>query len=91
MLESLKTFMPSEIRWTKPSGGLFLWLTLPVTADTERLLDEAIEEKVTYVPGASFFVDGKGQNTLRLAFSRETADNIAVGIERLAQLFKRHL
>jgi len=43
------------------------------------------------VPGASFFVDGKGQNTLRLAFSRETADNIAVGIERLAQLFKRHL
>jgi 2-aminoadipate transaminase len=92
MLESLQTFMPPEVRWTNPAGGLFLWVILPESLDSEKLLDESIEQaKVTYVFGHPFFVDGQGRNTLRLAFSRESEDNIRAGIQKLAQVFKRHL
>lgn len=92
MLEALAGAMPAPVRWTKPSGGLFLWVTLPEQLDSDLLLTEAVEQaQVAYVTGQPFFVNGKGHHTLRLAFSRETEDNIRAGISRLAQLFERHL
>jgi 2-aminoadipate transaminase len=92
MLKALQASMPPQVRWTEPAGGLFLWITLPEHLDSEVLLEEAIERaKVTYVFGHPFFVNGQGRQTLRLAFSRETEDNIRAGVHQLAQVFKSHL
>ncbi|MCI0421670.1 MAG: PLP-dependent aminotransferase family protein [Acidobacteria bacterium] len=92
MLDSLDAAMPPVVQWTRPAGGLFVWAALPDGFDSEVLLTEAIEQaKVTYVPGHPFHVNGAGRNTLRLAFSKESEDNIRAGIHRLAQVFKHHL
>ena len=92
MLASLEASMPGGIRWTRPDGGLFLWMWLPDTLDSEKLLNVAFEEeKVTFVIGSPFFVNGEGQNTLRLAFSKENEDNIHAGILKLSKVFKAHL
>jgi 2-aminoadipate transaminase len=55
MLESLEEHMPSGVRWTHPKGGLFLWATLPETLSSVDILEEAVEQKVAFVPGFSFF------------------------------------
>lgn len=92
MLDALKRFMPSSVRWTEPAGGLFLWVTLPEGQDSEQILHTCLTQaKVSYVIGKPFHVNGEGTNSLRLAFSKESEDNIRVGIERLAQVFKSHL
>lgn len=86
MLNALERHMPKDvgIEWTKPQGGLFVWMRLPEGIDTETMLEHAIEKKVAYVPGAAAFVDGGGQNTLRLAYSLATPEVIDEGIRRLA-------
>lgn len=92
MLASLEQGMPSGVQWTQPAGGLFLWITLPERLDSEAILAESIDRaKVIYVPGHPFHVNDTGRNTLRVAFSKESADNIRAGIHRLAQVFKHHL
>lgn len=92
MLESLEKAVLPGVQWTRPEGGLFLWITLPARLDSEALLSESIESaRVAYVPGHPFYVDDAGRNTLRVAFSKESEDNIRVGIDRLAQVFRRHL
>jgi len=91
MLEVLKQSMPSSIRWTEPQGGLFLWVTLPEGCNSEAILSACLEANVSYVIGRPFHVNGEGINTLRLAFSKESEDNIRVGIERLATVFQNHL
>jgi 2-aminoadipate transaminase len=91
MLDSLQQSMPPVVRWTRPEGGLFLWVTLPQGHDSEPILDTCLEANVSYVIGQPFHVNGEGANTLRLAFSKESEDNIRVGIHRLARIFKSHL
>jgi 2-aminoadipate transaminase len=92
MLASLEQSMPSVIQWTRPAGGLFLWIVLPEHLDSEAILPESIDQaKVIYVPGYPFHVNNAGRNTLRVAFSKESEDNIRSGISRLAQVFKHHL
>ncbi len=87
MLEEMRKSFPDGISWTRPDGGMFLWVTMPDHFDTIKLLDKAIEEKVAYVPGAPFFTNGEGLNTMRLNFSNSTPDQIKSGIRRLASLF----
>jgi len=86
MLKALETYMPDEegLSWTKPEGGLFVWMRLPKGIDTAKMLQSAIEHKVAYVPGAAAFVDGGGQNTMRLSFSLGTPEKIDEGIRRLS-------
>lgn len=93
MLAALERYMPKGegIRWTKPEGGLFLWVALPEEIDTERMLLKAIEHKVAYVIGAPFFVDGGGHNTMRLSFSSATLEQIEEGIRRLGQVVAEEL
>lgn len=93
MLAALERHMPNEegITWTKPEGGLFLWMQLPEILDTERMLPRAIEHKVAYVIGAPFFVNSRGHNTLRLSFSSASADQIEEGIRRLGQVVEKEL
>jgi len=80
-----------RVSWTKPEGGLFLMVTLPENVDTEKMLERAIKYKVAYVPGQSFFVNNKGQNTLRLCWSLPTVDEIEIGIRRLAEVIKQEI
>ncbi|NHM14662.1 PLP-dependent aminotransferase family protein [Xiamenia xianingshaonis] len=85
MLAALDEFFPPEASWTHPEGGFFVWVTLPPYFDTDSMLSEALEAGVTYVPGNSFFPDGKtGRNSMRINFSYETPEKIAEAIRRLA-------
>lgn len=90
MLEALETHMPTGVSWTRPRGGLFTWVTLPEGIDTAALLQRSVDEiGVAFVPGAAFFPDGRGRNTLRLSFSLPTEATIEEGIARLARLVAR--
>ncbi len=91
MIAALEKYMPEGVRWTRPEGGLFLWVTLPPGLDTEKMLPKALERKVAYVSGSPFFVDGKGQNTMRLSFAIATLEQIEEGIRRLAEVIKEEL
>jgi DNA-binding transcriptional MocR family regulator len=87
MLAALETHMPEGVTWTRPAGGLFVWVRLPDGVDAASLLDRAVEEAgVAFVPGAAFFHDGRGRNTLRLSYSLATESEIEEGIARLAKL-----
>lgn len=88
MLEALEEHMPEGVRWTHPDGGLFLWITLPEEISTVELFKEAVEEKVAYVPGVSFFPTGGGENSMRLNFSYATPEMINEGISRLARVIR---
>ncbi len=91
MLKALQETFPSEIKWTKPNGGLFLWVTLPIHMSAKDLLPKAIEKKVAYVYGSPFHPNGGGENTMRLNFSNATHEGIVEGITRLAGLFKANM
>ncbi|MCD6128101.1 PLP-dependent aminotransferase family protein [Candidatus Bipolaricaulota bacterium] len=93
MLQALERYMPKAegISWTRPEGGLFLWVRLPEQVDTERMLKRALEHKVAYVIGTPFFVDGSGKNTLRLCFSEATREEIEEGIRRLGKVVEEEL
>jgi 2-aminoadipate transaminase len=93
MIEALEKYMPRDegLRWTKPDGGLFIWVWLPEGIDTQDMLAHAIEQKVAYVPGSAAFVDGSGHNTMRLAFSSSTPEKIDEGIRRLAAVVKAEI
>ncbi len=89
MLEALEAEMPDGVRWTRPGGGLFVWLTLPEGMDAEVLLESAVAEGVAYVAGGPFHVDGGGANTMRLTFAKEDAPTIVEGVRRLSRAVKR--
>ena len=91
MLKALKKHFPKGTKWTEPDGGMFLWLTLPGHINTKKMFQEAIKEKVAYVHGAAFCVDGKGYNAMRLNFSNAEDDKIEIGIKRLAKIIKKKL
>jgi 2-aminoadipate transaminase len=88
MLAALKAEMPEEVRYTKPEGGMFLWLTLPNGMDSEALLETAVEEGVAYVAGRPFFVDGSGRSSMRLTFAKEDIPAILEGVKRLARAIR---
>jgi len=91
MLMALAKHFPAGVHWTAPHGGLFLWVTLPEPMDAAEILKAAIDERVAFVPGASFFPDGSGQNTFRLNFSNATPAKIDEGMRRLGGVLHRAL
>jgi len=88
MVAMLEECFPSDIQFTLPEGGMFLWVTLPESVSAMDLFNEAVARNVVFVPGAPFYVDGGGQNTLRLNFSNTDEAKIEVGMTRLAQALK---
>jgi len=84
MLDALGREFPAGTTWTRPDGGLFLWVGLPGAADCSRLLPEALRERVAFVPGAPFFARAPERNFLRLNFSNRPPELIAEGMKRLA-------
>ncbi len=92
MLAALEEYFPPEAHWTHPQGGLFIWVTLPEYVDTASMLGAALEAGVTYVPGDSFYPDGKrGKNSMRINFSFEKPENITEAIRRLAGVIEERL
>ena len=89
MLASMEKYFPPGVSWTRPQGGLFLWVTLPEHIDTTEFLKVAVEEKVAFVPGPAFYPDGRGRNCMRLSFSNVTPEVIEEGIRRLGQALVR--
>jgi 2-aminoadipate transaminase len=83
MLAALKEHMGSDVTWTHPEGGMFIWLTLPSHVDATALLRAARAHKVAFVPGSAFFPNGGGNNTLRLNFSYASPARIVEGVTRL--------
>ena len=89
MLTALETYMPPGVTWTRPEGGLFVWMTLPPHIDGKALLRRAVDEvNVAFVPGSAFFADGQGRNTIRLSYSLPTEEKIHEGVARLGQLLR---
>jgi 2-aminoadipate transaminase len=88
MLDALEKYMPDQVRWSKPTGGMFLWLTLPERIDTKDIFMTAIEHDVAYVIGRPFHCDRSGGNTMRLNYSFPSAEQIETGIQRLSGAIK---
>jgi 2-aminoadipate transaminase len=92
MLSAFERHFPEDVQWTRPQGGLFLWVTLPQGFDSAELLKEALgRERVAFVPGTAFFPRGGGERTCRLNFSYMGEDMIDEGIRRLGTVIKRRL
>lgn len=85
MLDGFKKYMPEEVTWTEPEGGLFLFVTLPDYMDAQELFYKAIEKKVAFVVGNVFYCNGEGHNTLRLNFSFVNEEQNVEGVKRLAE------
>jgi 2-aminoadipate transaminase len=93
MLAALAAAFPSGAHWTRPAGGIFLWLTLPAEVDTQALLLQAVEqEQVAFIPGRAFSISGSaGRSAMRLNFSNAAPELIAEGVRRLARLLAARL
>ena len=91
MLAQLERHFPQEIRWNRPEGGFFIWVQLPEYLDGGEVLREAISQKVAFVPGSAFFIDGGGQNTIRLSFAQVDEPTIEVAISELGKIIKQKL
>src|ERR687897_188963 len=86
MLDALADHFPPQAEWTRPSGGLFIWATLPDFIDTTDLLARALRDNVAFVPGEAAFLDGRGRNAMRLNYSGSDEDAIREGIRRIGEV-----
>lgn len=93
MLQALAEFFPEGCSWTRPQGGLFLWVTLPKGISCDQLFRVALEENVAFVPGESFYAvaDPLGARQMRLNFSNAAPERIREGIRRLSNAVKRQM
>ena len=91
MLDALEKEMPEGVKWTKPEGGLFIWIELPDYMDTDKMFIEAVEKKVAYVAGSSFFAKGEPRNCMRVNFSNATPEKVVQGVKALAEVVKANL
>ncbi|QAT88972.1 class I/II family aminotransferase [Corallococcus coralloides] len=86
MLAALETHMPKGTKWTRPDGGMFLWVELPQGLDAATLLPRAVEQKVAFVPGAPFFANDQKPQFMRLNYSNRPPDLINEGMKRLGSV-----
>jgi 2-aminoadipate transaminase len=94
MVEALEQYMPKrwDISWTKPEGGLFLWISLPKYINTEELIYKAVEqEKVAFVVGSAFYFDEPEHNAMRINFSYSSPALIKEGVMRLCRIITKEI
>ncbi|GGN25218.1 DNA-binding transcriptional MocR family regulator [Actinoplanes campanulatus] len=91
LLGALDDLMPAGTTWTRPTGGLFVWATLPEGLDSKAMMPRAIAARVAYVPGTGFYADGTGRNNMRLNFSFSAPDRLREGIRRLSGVMEQEL
>jgi len=88
MLGALEEYMPEGFEWTKPTGGMFVWVTGPSSLNTTSMLDKAVKNGVVYVPSEAFYPDRSVKNAMRLDFTFISEEEIIEGIKRLAKACK---
>ncbi|MEM0068046.1 MAG: PLP-dependent aminotransferase family protein [Saccharolobus sp.] len=91
MLSAIERYFPANSRWTKPVGGMFVFAWLPEKIDTTKMLQKALQAGVAYVPGASFYADYSGRNTMRINFSYPKKEELEEGIRRLGSVIREEL
>jgi 2-aminoadipate transaminase len=89
MIVSIKKYFDPSITYTEPEGGMFLWVTLPEGVSAMKLFENAVVQKIVYVPGDPFYAVGDNLNTLRLNYTNSTPQEIEEGIQRLARVFNQ--
>jgi 2-aminoadipate transaminase len=91
MIAAIEEHFPAQTRWTRPQGGLFLWVELPEKVHGSDLLEVALRERVAFVPGAPFFTTAGRENFIRLNFSNSNPERIVEGISRLGKVIARQI
>ena len=91
MLDALAQQMPAGTTWTSPTGGFYVWVTLPGELDAKVLLPRAVTARVAFVPGTAFFADGTGQRHLRLSYCYPEPDRIREGVRRLSTVLEEEV
>lgn len=88
MIAAMQEEMPDGVTWTRPEGGMFIWVTLPAGCSSMDIFSDALKEQVAVLPGIPFYVDGGGTETLRLNFSNARHGQITEGIQRLSRVIR---
>jgi len=91
MLKAMEKYMPKNVSWSKPTGGMFFWVKLPETIDAKDVFMEAIQRNVAYVIGRPFHCDNSGGNTMRLNYSFPSLEQIDQGVKQLAEAINKVL
>ncbi len=91
MLQGLAENMPDGSTWTHPTGGFFVWVTLPEGLDSQAMLPRAVSARVAYVPGPAFYADGMGSRNMRLSYCFPTPERIIEGTRRLGEVLRDEL
>jgi 2-aminoadipate transaminase len=91
MTESIEKYFPEEVKFTRPEGGMFLWVTMPEHLSSRDVLKLVLPQNIAFVPGDTFFVDGTGQNTMRLNYTNAPEDKIEKGIKIMGDAMKKLL
>jgi DNA-binding transcriptional MocR family regulator len=91
LLEALHDLAPHGTSWTHPTGGLFIWATLPEGLDSKAMMPRAIAARVAYVPGTGFYADGTGRSNMRLNFSVSAPERLREGVRRLSGVMEQEL
>ncbi len=86
MLSAMDKYFPKNVKYTRPDGGMFLWVTLPEGVSSLKLFPKALEKKVAFVPGDPFYINKKDVNTMRLNYTNADCETIEEGIKRLGEL-----
>lgn len=86
MMDAMERYFPPAVKYTRPHGGMFLWVTLPEGTSAMSLFPKALEKKVAFVPGDPFYIGVKNVNTMRLNFTNADCETIEEGIRRLGEL-----
>ncbi|HVY46079.1 MAG TPA: PLP-dependent aminotransferase family protein [Minicystis sp.] len=91
MLDALARHMPPGTRWTRPDGGLFVWVELPFGLSADEIFADALREKVAFVPGSGFFADAPRREFMRLNYSNRPPELIEEGMARLGRVVRQRL
>lgn len=88
MIAAMEKYFPDTVKYTRPKGGMFLWVTLPEGTSAMSIFQKALDRKIAFVPGDPFYVDVKNANTMRLNYTNADSETIDEGIRRLGELLK---
>ena len=91
LLDELRREMPSGTTWTHPTGGFYVWTTLPAGLDAKVMQPRALTARIAYVPGVGFYADGQGARELRLSYCFPEPERIREGVRRLAGVVRAEL
>ncbi len=91
LLDALSTALPDSCSWTIPTGGFYVWVTLPEGLDAKAMQARAVAARVAYVPGIAFYADGNGRRNLRLSYCFPPPERIREGVRRLSAVLAEEL